>query len=239
MSFLKGLGWAAAGVAAIIAAPATGGASLAVIVGAAGTTTAAGAALGGLGGIAAKHIYDAATDDSKEKAEYYRNVAEYNKAGWVECEEKRKQEADSYQEYANKMNEKLFQLKAKNAQMLEELKKYKFSKNEIEFMCMLAASIAQADGEASEDEYRTAIDAVSLLSADPDQALYSAQYHFKEPLSIEDAAQKIKECNNVMTLKRLGVVLEMVVEADTVISPTEQQLLNLFMQHAQELGAIY
>lgn len=67
MSFWSKVGWIAAGVGAVVAAPVTGGGSIAALVGAAGTTTAAGVALGAAGGLAASSLVGESTEEAEKR----------------------------------------------------------------------------------------------------------------------------------------------------------------------------
>ncbi len=67
MSFWSKVGWVAAGVGAVVAAPITGGGSVALLVGAAGTTTAAGVALGAAGGLAASSFLGESTEEAEDR----------------------------------------------------------------------------------------------------------------------------------------------------------------------------
>jgi len=234
MSFLKSLGWAAAGVAAIVAAPVTGGASLAAIIGAAGTTTAAGAALGALGGMAAKGVYDAATDEP-DLASHYRKEAEVNKAAFTEAERKRKDEAVCYKADVERLSTTIADLLVKNVCMLDELRNLPFTHQESELMFSIAAAISYADYNTSREEIEAAMHAVSLLCAERDGLSEMCNKLFNDPPTIDEAIEMIHGCNNKHSLERLGFVLDMVAYADETATRAEQRLLDAVKQHAQLL----
>jgi len=233
MSFLKGLGWAAAGVAAIVAAPVTGGASLAAIIGGAGTTTAAGAAIGAMGGLAAKGIYDAATDDSPDLVSHYRAEAETNRAALTESERRRKEDAELSKAEVSKLHKTVADILKDNELMLDELRKRPFTRQESELMFTIAAAIAHADGNTAQEEVDAAVKAVSLLCAEPEGVAAMGAEFFKNPLGIEEARQKIYACGTRHSLERLEFVLDMVAFADEAVTPAEQQLLDAVSQQAR------
>jgi len=144
----------------------------------------------------------------------------------------------AHQEFSEKMNGKLYEFTTKNADMLTELKQSKLSNDEAELMFILASAAAHADGTVAPEEYTAATNAVSLLCAKPEESLQIGKHYFENPVSIDEAKQKIIKCDDKISLKRLGVVLDMVVEADDYISSNEQQLLDVFRQHAQDKGAM-
>ena len=82
MGFFKCLGYVAAGVGAVVLAPATGGSSIALAIGALGTTTAAGAAIGvGLGATAAAVDHAVTSNNEAKENAYRRGVSEGKRAG--------------------------------------------------------------------------------------------------------------------------------------------------------------
>lgn len=236
MGLFKCLLWAAGGVGAVVLAPATGGGSLAVLVGAAGTTTLAGAGIGAAGGLAVKAVINEITDEREEKISYYRTEAEINKAGWQQSEMKRQEEAEKHKEEMSRMNYSLEKLAEKYGNAIEELRKNRFTIEEAELMFTLAAAAAQADGVCSEDELKAATSAISLLCAQPDEALTIGEEIFKSKVSVEDAIRKIRTLSNISAIRRLGFVMNVVVYADDYVDVQEQELLYAFSEHARSFG---
>lgn len=235
MSFLKCLGWAAAGVAAVVAAPVTGGGSIAAVIGALGTTTAAGAAIGAAGGLGAKAIFDAAADDSGDKVNYYKSQAETNKAGWTESERKREEQAQKHKVEVAGLNEKIAKLLTERESMLEELRSRLFTRTESELMFTIAAAVAHADKNSSQEEFEAAAKAISLLCSEPEDLTSMCTRFFDNPVSIEEAKRKIIACKEMHSLQRIGFVLDMVVYADEYVSPDEEELICAFKQHYEDL----
>lgn len=238
MGLFKCLAWAAGGVAAVVAAPLTGGGSLAILIGAAGTTTVAGAAFGGVAGVAAKKLYDEVTDDTEEKMKHYKNESETNKAGWQQAESKRQKEAEAHKTDMDKLNTNLEKLLKDRESLIEELRKNKFTEKEAEIMFTLAAAAAQADGISSKDELQAASKAISLLCAQPEEALKIGKVIFKQKITIDEVMKKIKRYSNINTIQRLGFVLDLVIYADGYVDVKEQELLDAFNEHARSIGAV-
>ncbi|GFO61041.1 hypothetical protein GMST_33660 [Geomonas silvestris] len=236
MSVWKSLGWVAAGVGAIVAAPITGGGSLAVLIGAAGTTTAAGVALGAAAGLAGKTVFDQVSGDSDE-AERYRKEAEENLAGWKESEAKRKAQAEQHRAEAETFNATVANLLKKYESLLAEVKRQRFTRSEVELMYTLAAAAAQTDGHVDEKEFEAAANAISFLCIDPEESLQIGRDLFNQPMSIESAMAKVSECRDSRSLDRLGFVLDMVVQADEHVAPGEQAILDAFQEHVLTVRA--
>jgi len=237
MSLLKSLAWAAGGVAAVVAAPVTGGGSLALLIGAAGTTTAAGVALGAAGGAVVKAIYDEVTDDRDEQIQKAKNDAQVNKAGWVASEQKRNEDNAENKEKIKSLEELLKSLLIKHAAALEELKKYKLSGIEAELMFTLASAAAYADGDSSSIEKEAAIKAVSLLCANPKEAIAIGTNILNNKITIDAAIKRVKFETDINVLNRLSFILDVVVNADNYITTSEQTLLGEFNEHMKSVSA--
>lgn len=237
MGALKYITWAAGGLAAVVAAPLTGGGSIALLLGAAGTTTLGGVALGVSGGLVAKKLYDECTDDTEEKMKAYQHEAETNKAGWQQSESKRQQEAQLHKEEMELKNTNLTKLLKDREGIIQELRQQKFSIVEAELMFTLASAAAHVDGNASDEELEAASKAISLLCVQPDEALNIGREIFKQKISIDDAMEKIRKYSNSRTLNRLSFVLDMVIYADGYIDPKEQELLDVFNDYAKQYVA--
>ena len=223
MGFFKGLSI----VTAVVAAPFTGGTSLLLVAGAVAPVVAA--------GYAGKKIYEKTTEGSRE-AEKAREEAEKNKAGWQQSEEKRQREAAAHEADMKRMNENLEKLMKERSGMLEELRKNKFTENEIEIMFTLAAAAAQCDGVTTNDEIQSASKAISLLCTQPENAINIGKKIFAQIITIDDAMKKVRLCQDANTIRRLGFILDMVVYADGYIDVKEQELLDAFNEHACSFG---
>lgn len=235
MSFVKFLGWTAAGVAAVVAAPVTGGGSLAALIGAAGTTSLAGAAIGAAGGAAVGAIADAVTGESKEserKLNSARREAEENKAGWEQSEALRKSQNEESQREADRLKYALQRIAEERKDMLEVLQRSKLGTQEVNMMFMLASLAAHSDGQASTDECDAAVAAVSLLCANPDEAIAIGRKYFACPPSMDQVMAQVRDCKDSVALDRLEFVLDTVVLADEHVTSGEQQVLDMFRESA-------
>lgn len=132
MGFFKCLGYVAAGVGAVVLAPATGGSSIALAIGALGTTTAAGAAIGvGIGATAAAVDHAVTSREEVREESYRQGVAAGNKAG----------EAAAKEKYQSRIND-----------LVERLKQYLDTDQKLIGLYAVGLSVANSDGVICEEE---------------------------------------------------------------------------------------
>jgi len=205
MGFFKCLGYVAAGVGAVVLAPATGGSSLALAIGALGTTTAAGAAIGlGVGATAAA-IDHGITSSNDAKAEGIRQGrAEGYKAG----------------EYAS--NQKY---EAKIATLTERLKGYHDADQKLIGLFAVGLAMAQADGIICKEEEEELDAFVSgCMSSYRPQAVKDTISQLRaSPPSLERALEFAR--NARLPKRDIDDVMDIVAQADGNISISEEMFI--------------
>lgn len=208
MGFFKCLGYVAAGVGAVVLAPATGGSSIALAIGALGTTTAAGAAIGvGIGATAA--AVDHAVTSREES--YRQGVAAGNKAG----------EADAQEKYQAKIN-----------YLIERLKQYQDTDQKLIGLYAVGLSVANSDGVICEEETLELEAFVSGCMAS------HMPLHFKEVIAELKASppsfeQAINFARNARLSKQdIDDVVDVVASADGYMSFSEEIFIDKWKRMA-------
>ena len=213
MGFFKCLGYVAAGVGAVVLAPATVGSSIALAIGALGTTTAAGAAIGvGLGATAAAVDHAVTSNNEAKENAYRRGVSEGKRAG----------EQAAQRQYQTKVED-----------LVELLKQYHDTDKKLVGLYAVGLAVANADGvicaqeEAELDEFVSGCMASHLPA------------HIKETISRLRASPP--SFDSAMTFARtaslskrdIDDVIDVVANADETISFSEQVFIDRWKAFAQ------
>lgn len=244
MGWSSVLGWTVAGVAAVVAAPVTGGGSLAVLIGAAGTTTLVGAAFGAATGAAVGAAVDAVFgDDDEEKRRAEREAAE-ERAKRTASEEKRARETKAYEEERAAWHERESKHARDKEKMLERLKGTAARTQDVDLLFMLAAVLVREQGNSDPDVLQQVQAQVSMLCADCEAAESAASRHFSNAPMSATVIEAFCRCTERHTLARLAFVVDIMAglygaEAHDWNCEQRSNVCAAFRAHAEAHGLIF
>lgn len=217
MGFFKALGYVAAGVGAVVLAPATGGGSLALAIGAMGTTTAAGLAIGATAGAAAAAIdHSVSSKETNYQKGYSHGVEVGTKAGEAKAQEKYEKEI---------------------VNLTSKLKSYHDADKKVLALFAVGLAVANCDGDFCVSEKKELNELILGLSNETKNSAF-----IKTLTQLESSPPSFDKATDIalaagVTKDMIDSVIDAIVKADGIISSDEKYLMHYWNAFSDQYEA--